>query len=226
MKMIVNDSVVSLAFPSLSSSSGDTSDPLVGDSSTSSSGVASFVAVSLSSMVSLTTAPTDSALVGSYFDDSMSNNHMNNANGFFGDMNSNPSLSSSSGVVCEAPLDITDYNFSDYDFPRAQGTFKPFTHVEYIKIIVTIIVILVALAGNLGIIIAVSFNRSLRTTINLYLVNLAVADILICTCCMSVYLINQLTEPLFILGPIVCKLNAFCQSEYRLRLLNNTYTIK
>jgi hypothetical protein len=119
----------------------------------------------------------------------------------------------SPSVSCEAPLDITDYNFSDYDFPRAQGTFKPFTHVEYIKIIVTIVVILVALAGNLGIIIAVSFNRTLRTTINLYLVNLAVADILICTCCMSVYLINQLTEPLFILGPVVCKLNAFCQSK-------------
>lgn len=113
---------------------------------------------------------------------------------------------------CETPVDITEYNFSDYDFPRTKSVFKPFTHVEYIKIILTMLVIFVALVGNVGIIIAVSFNRSLRTTINLYLVNLAVADILICACCMSVYLINQLTE-VFVLGPIVCKLNAFCQSE-------------
>lgn len=167
------------------------------------------MASSLSSMVTLTTSSLDFQLQDQHSQFINDLHNVSNSTSF-----SSENDHHMASVSCEAPLDITDYNFSDYDFPRAQGTFKPFTHVEYIKIIVTFVVILVALAGNLGIIIAVSFNRTLRTTINLYLVNLAVADILICTCCMSVYLINQLTEPLFILGPVVCKLNAFCQSEY------------
>lgn len=106
-------------------------------------------------------------------------------------------------------------SFVYFDYPHANTTVSSnLTNTQVLKILVTSIVVLVALLGNMGIVIAVAFNRSLRTTINYYLVNLALADLLICTCCMSVDLINNLTEPLFILGPIVCKMNAFCQSEY------------
>ena len=112
--------------------------------------------------------------------------------------------------ICPEPVDVLSFNFSEFEFSRS-STFKEFTVVEYAKIIVTVAVICAALIGNIGIILAVWFNRGMRTTINLYLVNLAVADLFICTFCMTVYLINNLAEPLFILGPIVCKLNAFCQ---------------
>ena len=110
-------------------------------------------------------------------------------------------------------------SFIYFDYPHMNATFTSnLTNTQLLKIIVTTLVVLIALLGNIGIIVVVAFNRSLRTTINFYLVNLAAADLLICTCCMSVDLINNLTEPLFILGPIVCKMNAFCQSKC---LLNN-----
>lgn len=112
--------------------------------------------------------------------------------------------------LCQVPPDISSFNFSDYDFPRNQ-IFKEFTTSEYSKIFASVLVITTALLGNIGVIIAVIIYRNMRTTINFYLVNLAIADILICTFCMTVYLINNLTDPLFILGPIICKVNAFCQ---------------
>ncbi|RWS25764.1 hypothetical protein B4U80_04293 [Leptotrombidium deliense] len=82
------------------------------------------------------------------------------------------------------------------------------------KLVITAIVIVVSLIGNIAVIISVTLNRLMRTTINLYLLNLAIADILISTCCMFVYLINNLTEPLYILGSFVCKFNAFTQSKF------------
>ena len=123
--------------------------------------------------------------------------------------------------ICAPHHDITSLDLSSIQYPGNYSKFynSQYSHVEYIKITFTIAVILAALAGNIGIILAISLHRSLRTTINYYLVNLAVADLFICTFCMSVYLINNLTEPLFILGPIVCKLNAFCQSKSLVLLL-------
>lgn len=128
-----------------------------------------------------------------------------------GEIMNDQNLASQENGTCSDPVDVTSFNFSEFEFPRSTSTFKEFTVVEHTKIIITIAVICAALVGNIGIILAVSVNRGMRTTINLYLVNLAVADLFICTFCMTVYLINNLTEPLFILGPIVCKLNAFCQ---------------
>lgn len=122
----------------------------------------------------------------------------------------------STGPECAAHHDITSLDVSTIQFPGNYSKVleAEYSYIEYIKITFTIAVIIAALTGNIGIILAISLHRSLRTTINYYLVNLAIADIFICTFCMSVYLINHLTEPLFILGPIVCKLNAFCQSKY------------
>lgn len=127
-----------------------------------------------------------------------------------------PSSASSTGAECASHHDITSLDVSSIQFPGNYSKVleAEYSYIEYIKITFTVAVIIAALTGNIGIILAISLHRSLRTTINYYLVNLAIADIFICTFCMSVYLINHLTEPLFILGPIVCKLNAFCQSEY------------
>ena len=126
-----------------------------------------------------------------------------------------PSSPSSTGAECASHHDITTLDVSSIQFPGNYSKVleAEYSYIEYIKITFTLAVIIAALAGNIGIILAISLHRSLRTTINYYLVNLAIADIFICTFCMSVYLINHLTEPLFILGPVVCKLNAFCQSE-------------
>ncbi|KPM09394.1 7 transmembrane receptor-like protein 3 [Sarcoptes scabiei] len=84
---------------------------------------------------------------------------------------------------------------------------------EYFKISIYIIAILASLFGNSAVVICIFLKRSLRITVNLYLANLAVADILICVCCMWVHLVNHLTAPAYVLGPFLCKINSFAQSK-------------
>ncbi|KAG1694100.1 hypothetical protein GQR58_006905 [Nymphon striatum] len=48
----------------------------------------------------------------------------------------------------------------------------------------------------------------MRLTTNYYLVNLAIADILIAAFCMSIHLIKELSSHSYILGTLVCKTDA------------------
>ncbi|KAF8795013.1 QRFP-like peptide receptor like protein [Argiope bruennichi] len=119
-------------------------------------------------------------------------------------------------LVEEITLDESDQcdfqlNFSLYDFPNNASLTEPLDWEEYVKIVFYVIVLVIALMGNISVILTVALNRSMRTTINLYLVNLAVADLLICMCCMWVPLANSITKPLYSLGGFICKLNPFAQ---------------
>ena len=134
----------------------------------------------------------------------------------FGQDEGNASLSEDELVLqlyanCEQ---LTAFNFTEYEFPNPDIINAPYEWTDYLKIIVCIAVIIITLIGNTSVVIAVMLNRSLRNTINYYLTNLAVADILICVFCLWVHLINNLTEPLYVLGPIMCKINGFAQSEF------------
>ncbi|XP_076327651.1 QRFP-like peptide receptor [Tachypleus tridentatus] len=110
------------------------------------------------------------------------------------------------------PIDILDFNFSQFDY---SGPIKAFpetlTWKENLKIAFYVIIISMSLMGNAGVILTVSCNRTMRNTINFYLVNLAAADMLISGFCMWVHLVNNLTQPIFVLGPLMCKLNGFSQ---------------
>jgi hypothetical protein len=50
----------------------------------------------------------------------------------------------------------------------------------------------------------------MRTTTNYYIVNLAVADLLVTVCCMWVTLIDDVTEG-WVLGAFFCRINTFMQ---------------
>lgn len=106
-----------------------------------------------------------------------------------------------------------ELNLSMIDFPNPDALIQPLMWEEYVKILFYIIVLVIALVGNISVILTVVLNRSMRTTINLYLVNLAVADLFICVCCMWIPVVNSITKPLYSLGVVLCKLNPFAQSK-------------
>lgn len=106
-----------------------------------------------------------------------------------------------------------EFNVSMIPFPDQEALFAPLEVEEYVKILFYVIVLVIALVGNVSVILTVLLNRSMRTTINLYLVNLAVADLFICVCCMWIPMANSVTKPLYSLGVFFCKLNPFAQSE-------------
>ncbi|KAG8189254.1 hypothetical protein JTE90_013782 [Oedothorax gibbosus] len=120
------------------------------------------------------------------------------------------------GPIEDISIDMVDHcsfelNFSMYNFPNNASLTEPLTWSEYVKIALYVVVLVVALVGNISVILTVALNRSMRTTINLYLVNLAVADLFICLFCMWVPMVNSLTQPIYSLGEVFCKLNPFAQ---------------
>lgn len=72
-------------------------------------------------------------------------------------------------------------------------------------------IIFFSLVGNTLIIVVVLRHKQMRTTTNFYIVNLAVADILVTIFCTWVHLVNNLNNNNWVLGGFFCKFNTFSQ---------------
>ena len=81
-----------------------------------------------------------------------------------------------------------------------------------IKIAGYAVIIVVALLGNLLVLVTVARTRRLHTTTNFYIVNLAVSDLLVTLMCTWVHLVDDLTEG-WVLGAFFCKFNTFAQGK-------------
>lgn len=106
---------------------------------------------------------------------------------------------------------ISDLSGQDYsDFPYL-GSIKEVAEWEVvIKSLLFAVIIFFSIIGNFLIILVVLRNRSMRTTTNYYIVNLAVADLLVTVCCMWVTLVADVNEG-WVLGAFFCKINTFMQ---------------
>ncbi|KAH3892521.1 cholecystokinin receptor-like isoform X2 [Dreissena polymorpha] len=102
-----------------------------------------------------------------------------------------------------------DYdNEINYNYP------VPFKQVPLwemiLKITIYSLLLLIAIIGNILIMVVVARNKRMQTTTNYFLVNLAVSDLLVTACCSWVRLVDDLTEG-WVLGKVFCKLNSFAQ---------------
>lgn len=88
----------------------------------------------------------------------------------------------------------------------------------------------VALIGNLCIILVILRTKSLRTKFNMYIVNLAVADFLMPSVCMWIHLVSSSSDQ-WLLGSFLCKIHTFVQGNHFVisgivvvfRLVNNCF---
>ena len=101
-----------------------------------------------------------------------------------------------------------DYDLSQFPYPKEKKT-VPFVEA-LVKIVACTVTSGVSLVGNFLVILVVAYNKRLRTTTNFYIVNLAVADLLVTISCYWVSTVDDLTDG-WILGPFFCKFNAFAQ---------------
>ena len=120
--------------------------------------------------------------------------------------------------------EMPPYSIMEEDDPLSQTVFNmswiPYRgHLKVIetwevtvKVVMYVIVILLAVFGNFVVMIIVWRNKRLRTTTNYYLVNLAVADLMVTFSCTWVHLVHDLTEG-WVLGALFCKFNSFAQGE-------------
>jgi len=79
-----------------------------------------------------------------------------------------------------------------------------------IKVVFYAIGFLLALVGNIIVILIVVLNKRMKTTTNVFLLNLAVSDLMVGCFCMWVHLGNSITKE-WPFGEYVCKVNTFMQ---------------
>lgn len=111
-------------------------------------------------------------------------------------------------------FDFSAGNFSIGDLLNsAKGKQMP-TEEKAIKIFAYVIAIIISFFGNLSLIVVILSTKSLRTKFNFYIINLAVADILVPSTCMWLHLINDFYPSKWILGTFFCRINTFSQGNY------------
>ena len=79
---------------------------------------------------------------------------------------------------------------------------------EYISLTYTFLycaIFLVGVVGNLTVILVITCSRRLKTAVNMYLVNLCVADLLVLLLCMPTALSDIFTKEAWYFGSFMCK---------------------
>ncbi|CAF4518200.1 unnamed protein product, partial [Rotaria socialis] len=84
------------------------------------------------------------------------------------------------------------------------------TYYEWVFIILYVIVFIVGTIGNLLVIIVIQRNRSMRTVTNIFIMNLAAADLLVLVFCLPATAIQDVTKTWFF-GLGLCKFVNYIQ---------------
>lgn len=98
-------------------------------------------------------------------------------------------------------------NFTRYFRPAKIGV------EESILIVIYAIIFLAAVIGNVLVIFTLVHNKRMRTVTNVFLLNLAISDLLLALFCMPFTLIPMFLEN-FIFGATVCVLIRYLQGEF------------
>ena len=109
---------------------------------------------------------------------------------------------------------MENFTVPDFRFIPYIGPIKEVPVWEIVvKSLIYVIITILSLIGNVLIIVIVMKNKTMKTVTNFYIVNLAVADLMVTLTCTWVTLVDNLTEG-WILGAIFCKLNTFTKGNF------------
>lgn len=79
---------------------------------------------------------------------------------------------------------------------------------QYLVITWTVFYVLIFIIGILGngiVILVVLLNRNMRTSVNMFIINLCVADLLVLTVCMPTALVDVYAKDAWYFGEAMCK---------------------
>lgn len=109
-------------------------------------------------------------------------------------------------------MEFTPELLKSFDFPGNKELWKDIHSESVIKIISYVIVVVTSLVGN-GLVTTVLLKKkSLRCITNLFILNLAISDLLVTCTSTWVHAIDDMTR-FWILGPQFCKINVFMQGK-------------
>lgn len=121
--------------------------------------------------------------------------------------------SSESTTITAATLDTVAVNVISTTISTTLSTsLASWLTTGRIQIILYITILLLAIIGNALVILTLIQNRRMRTITNVFLLNLAVSDILLGVLCMPFTLIGTLLRD-FVFGELMCKLLPYLQGN-------------
>jgi hypothetical protein len=82
---------------------------------------------------------------------------------------------------------------------------EPPLYIVITSTLLYVLIFLVGILGNILVIIVITFSHSMKTTVNMYLMNLCVADILVIIVCMPTALADIFTKEVWYFGEAMCK---------------------
>lgn len=85
------------------------------------------------------------------------------------------------------------------EFPR---------YIQVTSTIFYVFIFLLGILGNLLVIVVVCMNRNMKTSVNIYLMNLCVADLLVLIVCMPTALADVYARDVWYFGSLMCKYEA------------------
>ncbi|XP_070181547.1 neuropeptide FF receptor 2-like [Littorina saxatilis] len=109
-------------------------------------------------------------------------------------------------IAHQNPADLSI--FQNFEAPSQPPDLPPWE--IGLKIVFYVLAFLLSLCGNTLVILVICVNKRMRSTTNILLLNQAVSDVMVAVMCMWVHLGNSIT-PEWPFGPVVCKVNTFCQ---------------
>ncbi|GFN84988.1 cholecystokinin receptor type a [Plakobranchus ocellatus] len=121
------------------------------------------------------------------------------------------------------------YNASNASEREAQTGIENVTRAQYVRMCVNFrrahdsdvsnililpygLIFLLSVVGNTMVILTLVRHKKMRTITNMYLINLALSDLLLAVFCMPFTLIPMLMEE-FIFGPVLCVLIRYAQGK-------------
>ena len=84
------------------------------------------------------------------------------------------------------------------------------TSTEWVLIVFYVLVCITGVCGNFLVCFAVWRDKSMRTVTNMFIVNLAVADFLVCLICLPPTVLDDVTETWY-MGQAMCKIVKYVQ---------------
>lgn len=101
---------------------------------------------------------------------------------------------------------ITDFNnFLNESVPYQRHVPEPPTYLLVVVTIFYILIFILGVFGNIIVILVIVFNKNMRSTVNMFLVNLCVADLLVMVICMPPTLVELHFKEIWYLGEFMCK---------------------
>ncbi|XP_068230519.1 uncharacterized protein [Palaemon carinicauda] len=97
------------------------------------------------------------------------------------------------------------------NFTTSESTASSLTANEWTRIVAFSIIFVVGVVGNVLVVVTLLHHRNLRTVTNVFLLNLAVSDLLLGVFCMPFTLVGSLLQD-FVFGSLMCRLIPYMQA--------------